>query len=93
MATGREPISDPISCFKCGTCCIAPDISTLKKPIGVPCAHLTAEHTCGIYPERPPVCRNYRPDELCVALQAVPREERVCYFLRYYDMETEAPSR
>ncbi|HOF87752.1 MAG TPA: YkgJ family cysteine cluster protein [Armatimonadota bacterium] len=91
MTDGHE--DDRIPCRKCGTCCIAPDISTLKKPIGVPCAHLTAEHMCGIYPERPAVCREYQPDELCVALQAVPPEERVLFYLRYYGLEGEAPSR
>ncbi|MHB0939205.1 MAG: YkgJ family cysteine cluster protein [Armatimonadota bacterium] len=78
-----------LRCFRCGTCCIAPDISTLSKPVGVPCRHLTAEHRCGIYPDRPPVCRNYRPDEICVALQRIPAAERVPYFLQIYGLESD----
>lgn len=82
-------MGDEIRCFRCGTCCIAPDISTLGKPVGVPCRHLTPEHLCGIYPDRPPVCRNYRPDEICVALQKLPPSERVPYYLRIYDLESD----
>jgi len=61
----------------------------LGKAIGVPCRHLTTEHLCEIYPDRPPVCRDYRPDELCVALQHLPAEERVRYYLRVYDLEAD----
>jgi Fe-S-cluster containining protein len=83
---------DRIPCFRCGTCCIAPDISTLRKPVGVPCAHLRDDRLCGIYPDRPPVCRDYRPDDLCLALQALPPDERVPYYLAYYGMTDEAPA-
>ncbi|MEW6165232.1 MAG: YkgJ family cysteine cluster protein [Pseudomonadota bacterium] len=42
----------------CGACCIAPSISTLAKPAGVPCRHLTADLRCAIFgrPERPDCC-------------------------------------
>lgn len=83
-------MGDDIRCFRCGTCCIAPDISTLAKPVGVPCRHLTPAHLCGIYPDRPPVCRNYRPDEICVALQQISASERVQYFLQIYGLETDS---
>jgi Fe-S-cluster containining protein len=76
----------PITCFQCGTCCIAPDISTLGKPVGVPCVHLTPERRCGIYPERPAVCRDYAPDAVCVALQSLPPEARVRHFLSIYGL-------
>jgi len=79
--------TDNIPCFRCGTCCIAPDISTLKKPVNTPCSHLQSDHLCGIYPDRPPVCRNYRSDEICLALQKLPPEERVGYFLWVYGLE------
>jgi Fe-S-cluster containining protein len=72
------------SCFRCGTCCIAPDISTLGKPVGVPCVHLRPDRLCAIYPDRPPVCRDYRPDELCEALQAMPVEERIARYLAVF---------
>jgi Fe-S-cluster containining protein len=77
---------DPISCFQCGTCCIAPDISTLGKGVGERCAHLTDDQTCGIYPDRPTVCRDYPPDALCVALRQVPAEARVGFYLRVYGL-------
>lgn len=85
-------VEEEISCFRCGTCCIAPDIATLRKPVGVPCRHLTADHLCGIYPQRPPVCREYRPDEICLALQKLPTVERVPYFLEIYDLDAEQES-
>ncbi|MFW1676268.1 YkgJ family cysteine cluster protein [Pontibacter sp. JAM-7] len=42
----------------CGACCIALSISSLNKPAGVTCDHLTAEMRCAIFnqPERPQVC-------------------------------------
>lgn len=77
----------PISCYQCGTCCIAPDISTLGKGVGERCAHLTDDYRCAIYPDRPAVCRDYRTDAVCVALQEMPAEERVGYFLRVYGLD------
>ena len=82
-----------LSCFRCGTCCIAPDISTLGKPIGVPCIHLREDHLCGIYAERPPVCRDYQPDEICVALQQLPEQKRVGSYLEVFGLTAENPSR
>lgn len=76
-----------LACFRCGTCCIAPDISTLGKPVGTPCPHLQPDNLCGIYAHRPPVCREYRPDEICLRLQALPEAERVDYFLGVYDLK------
>ncbi|MDF2182907.1 YkgJ family cysteine cluster protein [Neptuniibacter sp. CAU 1671] len=45
----------------CGACCIAPSISSLNKPAGVPCVHLTEDMRCGIFgkPERPKVCADF----------------------------------
>jgi hypothetical protein len=81
----------PIPCFRCGTCCIAPDISTLSKPVGVRCRHLREDRLCGIYPERPAVCRAYRPDEICVALQCLAPDKRVAYYLEQYGLTSETP--
>lgn len=81
-----------LTCFRCGTCCIAPDISTLGKPVGVPCVHLRDDHLCGIYANRPPVCREYQPDEICAALQQLPARERVAHFLHVYGLTAESPS-
>jgi hypothetical protein len=52
----------------CGACCIAPSISSLDKPAGVACPHLTADLRCGIFgrPERPACCGGLKPSaEMC----------------------------
>ena len=52
----------------CGACCIAPSISTLAKPAGVPCRHLTAEMRCAVFgrPERPACCSGLQASrEMC----------------------------
>jgi hypothetical protein len=54
----------------CGACCIAPSISTLHKPAGVPCKHLSADLRCTIFgsPERPACCCGLQPsNEMCGA--------------------------
>jgi hypothetical protein len=78
-----------MKCFKCGTCCIAVDISTLGKPIGVRCRYLTPDNLCSIYEHRPEVCRRYEPDEVCLAIQGLPEKERVRKFLQIYGLEDE----
>ena len=47
----------------CAACCIAPSISSLAKPAGVPCAHLDESLRCRLFgrPERPDVCASLRP--------------------------------
>jgi len=52
----------------CAACCIAPSISTLNKPAGVPCSHLDAALRCRIFarPERPACCAGLQPTpEMC----------------------------
>jgi hypothetical protein len=52
----------------CGACCIAPSISTLGKPAGVPCRHLTTDLRCAVFglPERPACCGGLQPSpEMC----------------------------
>lgn len=66
-----------MDCLKCGTCCTAPDISTLGKPPGVRCRHLDEAGVCTNYAERPKVCRGYRPDEICLMVAAPTLAERV----------------
>lgn len=48
----------PRSCGPCRECCIHLPIETLEKPAGVPCSNLCTRG-CGIYGERPDVCRNF----------------------------------
>ena len=52
----------------CGACCIAPSISSLGKPAGLRCVHLTDDNRCRLFgkPERPAVCASLRPTrEMC----------------------------
>lgn len=55
-----------MECRKCGACCIALSVSSLGKPAGVRCGHLTRDGLCALWgrPERPQVCSAYRPDPL-----------------------------
>ncbi|MDP2795391.1 MAG: YkgJ family cysteine cluster protein [Sulfurisoma sp.] len=52
----------------CGACCIAPSISTLAKPAGVPCHYLDTDLRCTTFgrPERPACCVGLQPSpEMC----------------------------
>ncbi|AXS81575.1 YkgJ family cysteine cluster protein [Dechloromonas sp. HYN0024] len=52
----------------CGSCCIAPSISSLNKPAGEPCRHLDAALRCRIFgqPERPSCCSGLQASvEMC----------------------------
>lgn len=52
----------------CGACCVAPSITSLAKPPGVACRHLTADFRCAIFgaPERPACCSGLKPSpEMC----------------------------
>ena len=78
-----------VECRQCGTCCVAPDISTLGKPCGVRCRHLDATHRCRIYEERPAVCRGYRSDGLCQQIAAPLLDERVSRYLGLFGIRPE----
>lgn len=43
----------------CNLCCKVFPIDELNKPVGQLCGHWKPECRCGIYPTRPPTCRNY----------------------------------
>ena len=52
----------------CGACCIAPSISSLAKPAGQNCRHLTADFRCTVFgrAERPACCPGLRPSaDMC----------------------------
>ena len=52
----------------CGACCIAPSISSLGKPAGEPCPHLSPELRCRIFgqPHRPACCSGLQPSrDMC----------------------------
>jgi len=52
----------------CGACCIAPSITSLNKPAGERCLHLTVENLCALFgqPERPEACGEFQAElEVC----------------------------
>lgn len=73
-------------CLQCGTCCIAPDISTLNKPAGVRCSMLGPDNRCTDYGNRPPVCRGYKPDEICLLIADPDPEQRVRNYNRIFSL-------
>ncbi|GFO56240.1 zinc/iron-chelating domain-containing protein [Geomonas sp. Red276] len=75
-----------MECARCGTCCVAPDISTLGKGVGERCRHLNERFECASYDDRPAVCRGYRPDAICREISAPTLEERVAAYLRIFDL-------
>jgi len=77
-----------MDCSGCGTCCVAPDISTLGKKTGERCRHLSDSLRCGIYTERPAVCRGYRPDGICKIVAAPTLDERVVRYLKLFGVES-----
>ncbi|MFZ5990741.1 MAG: YkgJ family cysteine cluster protein [Deinococcota bacterium] len=80
-----------LECTLCGACCAAPDISTLQKPLGVPCKHLDSSCRCTIYAARPQVCRGYTPDWVCGEVAPLPTlAERVQRYLEIYGLERPA---
>lgn len=46
----------------CGACCIAPSISSLNKPAGTRCEHLSNDNLCNLFnkKERPKVCSDFK---------------------------------
>jgi Fe-S-cluster containining protein len=79
-----------VECSKCGACCVAPDIAALDKPLGVRCAHLTADNLCAVYQDRPDICRRYQADAFCEQIAAPTLDERVYNYLRAFGLEREA---
>ncbi|MBI5657914.1 MAG: YkgJ family cysteine cluster protein [Geobacter sp.] len=75
-----------MACRQCGTCCVAPDISALDKPLGERCRHLLPTGLCDIYATRPAVCASYRPDDLCGLITAPTLDERVANYLRLFGL-------
>lgn len=69
-----EPTKPPRSCGTCSLCCKVLAIRELDKPTGVWCPNVRKGSGCGIYADRPSVCR----DSDCLWLQspddAVPEE-------------------
>ncbi len=68
----------------CGACCIAYSISTLNKAGGVACQHLLDNGKCGDYENRPAVCREYKPDNLCKLISTMPLDKKVRVLKKVY---------
>jgi Fe-S-cluster containining protein len=79
-----------MECTQCGACCIAPDIAALDKPLGQRCPHLTPALLCGIYEQRPAICRSYQADAFCEEIAAPTIEARVHNFLSAFGLVEEA---
>jgi Fe-S-cluster containining protein len=86
----EHPEEARAECARCGTCCVAPDISALDKPLGVRCQHLGPDLLCALYERRPEICRAHRPDSICRAVSAPTLEERVAKYLALFGLEAEA---
>ncbi len=79
-----------MECTRCGACCVAPDIAALDKPLGMRCPHLQEDNLCGVYEQRPAICRDYRADEVCRLIEAPTLEERVHKYLALFELTAEA---
>ncbi len=79
-----------MECTCCGACCVAPDIAALDKPLGLRCPHLTEDNLCGVYEQRPSVCRDYAADEVCRLIEAPTLDERVRKYLELFGLAGEA---
>jgi uncharacterized protein len=79
-----------VECTRCGACCVAPDIAALDKPLGLRCPHLDDQNLCRVYEQRPKVCRDYQPDDVCQQIEAPTLEERVARYLALFSLTEEA---
>lgn len=70
-------MTSTIDCQQCGVCCTAFDISSLKKKEGVRCKHLTTDFRCADYENRPAVCKDFVPDEICILISTLDFEDRL----------------
>ncbi len=61
LPTFHQP-PPPDNCGACNACCIIPAVPELGKPFYARCEHLASAPAqgCGIYDQRPDVCRKYR---------------------------------
>ncbi len=76
-----------MECTRCGACCVAPDISSMGKPLGERCPHLTADNLCAVYENRPQICRDYAADWLCERIAAPTLDERVQKYLQIFELK------
>ncbi len=58
------------TCDECSECCTVHLVAETNSPMWTPCQH-KCDSGCGIYPDRPPICRAYK----CAWLQGAIAEE------------------
>jgi Fe-S-cluster containining protein len=76
-----------INCFQCGVCCTVFEISSLNKPECEVCKYLTDDNLCSIYDKRPDVCKNFMPDEICVLISTLPKDEKLYVVKKIYGIK------
>jgi hypothetical protein len=64
-------------CGGCDLCCTVLRVDELAKLGGVPCKHLREAGGCGIYAERPRICRSYRCQWLQGGFEEEDRPDRL----------------
>jgi hypothetical protein len=90
----KHPLIDHLvegrTCGTCIACCKIPKIDELDKPMNVLCRHCTGT-ACGIYAERPDVCRQY----YCLwrRIEAMPAEARPDRIGIMFALEMRNPAR
>jgi hypothetical protein len=65
-------LTQPKPCGECSACCKILPVRELNKPAGVWCNHVVQGHGCGIYADRPNICRGYQ----CLWTVTAPLDER-----------------
>ena len=68
-------------------CCTVFEISSLNKPECKVCEYLDNDNLCKIYENRPEVCKNFMPDEICVLISTLPKEEKLYVVKKIYGIE------
>ncbi|BAI79815.1 conserved hypothetical protein [Deferribacter desulfuricans SSM1] len=76
-----------IECLQCGVCCYFFDISTLNKPQFERCKHLRDDGKCANYENRPKVCRDFQPDEICVLISTLSFEDKIKVLKKIYGVK------
>ena len=80
-------MNEKIDCKQCGVCCTVFDISSLNKKAMHPCQYLDEENRCKIYEKRPLVCKNYMPDEICILISTLSKEDKIKVVSKIYGIE------
>jgi Fe-S-cluster containining protein len=80
-------LSLKIDCQQCGVCCTVFDIAALKKKELTPCKYLDENNRCTIYENRPDVCKNYMPDEICMLISTLDKSDKIKVVQKIYGID------